>query len=147
MGFSRQEYWSGLPCPPPGDLPDPGIELKSPALQVDSLQTEPPGPSSCKNPKMLMWEPASVHQLLYCATTLFQVLCFQIKNVFFTFCVGFFIYYLCEKYYKPITVQYYTNCVSWVPRLTLLTCKQSGFMNTLLEWNSFICRGLIVYSK
>ena len=35
MGFSRQEYWSGLPCPPPGDLPDPGIEpasLKSPAL-------------------------------------------------------------------------------------------------------------------
>ena len=29
MGFSRQEYWSGLPCPPPGDLPDPGIELKS----------------------------------------------------------------------------------------------------------------------
>jgi len=30
MGFSRQEYWSGLPCPPPGDLPDPGIELTSP---------------------------------------------------------------------------------------------------------------------
>ena len=40
MGFSRQEYWSGLPCPPPGDLPDPGIEPVSPvalALQVDSL--------------------------------------------------------------------------------------------------------------
>ena len=32
MGFSRQEYWSGLPCPPPGDLPDPGIEPASPAL-------------------------------------------------------------------------------------------------------------------
>ena len=31
MGFSRQEYWSGLPCPPPGDLPDPGIEPRSPA--------------------------------------------------------------------------------------------------------------------
>ena len=42
MGFSRQEYWSGLPCPPPGDLPDPGIELispVSPASQVDSLTT------------------------------------------------------------------------------------------------------------
>jgi len=41
MGFSRQEYWSGLPCPPPGDLPDPGIEPTStvaPAFQVDSLQ-------------------------------------------------------------------------------------------------------------
>ena len=40
MGFSRQEYWSGLPCLPPGDHPDPGIELVSlvaPALQVDSL--------------------------------------------------------------------------------------------------------------
>ena len=37
MGFSRQEYWSGLPCPPPGDVPDPGIESVSPALQVDSL--------------------------------------------------------------------------------------------------------------
>ena len=37
MGFSWQEYWSGLPLPPPSDLPDPGIEPVSPALQVDSL--------------------------------------------------------------------------------------------------------------
>ena len=43
MGFSRQEYWSGLPCPPPGDLPNPGIELRSPSLQADSLASEPPG--------------------------------------------------------------------------------------------------------
>ena len=43
MGFSRQEYWSGLPCPSPGDLPNPGIELRSPALQADSLPSEPPG--------------------------------------------------------------------------------------------------------
>ena len=46
MGFSRQEYWSGLPCPPPGDLSDPGVEPKSPvspALQVDSLPSEPLG--------------------------------------------------------------------------------------------------------
>ena len=42
-GFSRQEYWSGLPCPPPRDPPDPGIELLSPALQADSFSTEPPG--------------------------------------------------------------------------------------------------------
>ena len=40
MGFSRQEYWSGLPFPSPGDLPDPGIEPRSPALQTDSLLTE-----------------------------------------------------------------------------------------------------------
>ena len=43
MGFFRQEYWSGLPCPPPRDLPEPGIEPRSPALQADSLQSEPPG--------------------------------------------------------------------------------------------------------
>ena len=43
MGFLRQEYWRGLPFPSPGDLPDPGIKPKSPALQADSLLTEPPG--------------------------------------------------------------------------------------------------------
>ena len=43
MGFSRKEYWSGLPCPPPGDLPNPGVEPRSPALQADSLPAEPPG--------------------------------------------------------------------------------------------------------
>ena len=37
LGLSRQEYWSGLPCPPPGDLPDPGVEPASPALWADSL--------------------------------------------------------------------------------------------------------------
>ena len=43
MGFSRQGYWSGLPFPSPGDLPDPGTKPGSPALQADSLQSEPPG--------------------------------------------------------------------------------------------------------
>ena len=54
MGFSRQEYWSGLPCPPPGDLPDPGIELtslKSPALAGGFFTTD------------ATWE---AHILLYC---------------------------------------------------------------------------------
>ena len=43
MGFSRQEYWSGLPYPSPGDFPDPGIEPGSPTLQADALLSEPPG--------------------------------------------------------------------------------------------------------
>ena len=43
MGFSRQEYWSGLPFPSPGYLPNPGIEPRSPALQADALPSEPPG--------------------------------------------------------------------------------------------------------
>ena len=43
MGFSRQECWSGLPFPSPGDLRDPGVEPRSPALQADALPSEPPG--------------------------------------------------------------------------------------------------------
>ena len=43
MGFLMQEYWSGLPCPHPGDLPNPVIERKYPALQANSLRSEPPG--------------------------------------------------------------------------------------------------------
>ena len=43
MGFSRQEYWSGLPFPSPGNLPNPGIKPRSPALQADALISEPPG--------------------------------------------------------------------------------------------------------
>ena len=43
MEFCRQEYWSGLPFPSPGDLPDPGIKPRSPTLQPDALPSEPPG--------------------------------------------------------------------------------------------------------
>ena len=43
LGFPRQQYWRGLPFPPTGDLPDPGIEPGSPALRADSLPSEPPG--------------------------------------------------------------------------------------------------------
>ena len=43
MGFSRQEYWSGLPLPSPRDLPNPGIEPGSPAMQADPIPSEPPG--------------------------------------------------------------------------------------------------------
>ena len=46
MGIPRQEYWSGLPCPPPGDLSDPGVEPGSPALAGGFFTTEPPGKSS-----------------------------------------------------------------------------------------------------
>ena len=55
MEFPRQEYWNGLPFPSPGDLPDPGIEPGSPALQTDSLPSGPPGklpPYSCLGSKL-----------------------------------------------------------------------------------------------
>ena len=58
MEFSRQEYWNGLPFPPPGDLPNPGIELTSPALAGRFFTTEPPGKpqqSVYGNPKILIY--------------------------------------------------------------------------------------------
>ena len=53
MGFSRQEYWSGLPFPSPGDPPDPGIKPRSPAFQADTLPSEPPG-----KPPEISWHEA-----------------------------------------------------------------------------------------
>ena len=78
-GFSRQEYWSGLPCPPPGDLPNPRIEPRSPALQVDSLLSEPPGKS--KNTGVgslsLLWGIFLTQELnpdlLHCRQILYQL--------------------------------------------------------------------------
>ena len=55
MGFSRQEYWSGLPFPSPGDLPDPGVEPRSPALEADALTSEPPGKPRRKLRNFLIW--------------------------------------------------------------------------------------------
>jgi len=54
MGFSRQEYWSGLLFPSPGDLPDQGIEPGSPALEADTLASEPPGKPSKRPPNRSM---------------------------------------------------------------------------------------------
>ena len=58
VGFSRQEYWSGLPFPSPGDLPEPSIESGSPSLQADTLPSEPPGKS------ILMREKHKLHYYL-----------------------------------------------------------------------------------
>ena len=55
MGFSRQEHWSGLPFPSPGDLPDPGIEPRSPTLQADSLPSEPAWKLCRKNSREPCW--------------------------------------------------------------------------------------------
>ena len=60
MEFFRSEYWSGKPFPSPGDLPNPGIELRSPALQADSLPAEPQG-----NPKNTGVSSLSYLQLIF----------------------------------------------------------------------------------
>ena len=53
MGFSRQDYWSGLPFPSPEDLPNPGAEHRSPTLWADVLPSEPPGNSNAKTSKSM----------------------------------------------------------------------------------------------
>ena len=78
-GFSRQKYWSEFPCSPPGDLPNPGIKPRFPALQADSLPAEPPG-----KPKNTRVGSLSLHQwifptqelnrdLLHCRWILYQL--------------------------------------------------------------------------
>ena len=61
MGFSRQEYWSGLPCPPPADLPNPGTKPGSLALQADSLPSEP---GRKPQPKVFMYFPSQIKTVL-----------------------------------------------------------------------------------
>ena len=66
MAFSRQEYWSGLPFPSPEDLPDPGIEPRSPTLQADTLPSEPPGKPTKKGPnKHPMFSAGTLKVLTY----------------------------------------------------------------------------------
>ena len=67
IGFSRQEYWSRLPCPPPGDLPNPGVKPRSPALQADCLPSEPlgkPCPSLVFSNYEITYHLCSEHQLV-----------------------------------------------------------------------------------
>ena len=71
MELSRQKYWSGLPFPSPEDLPNPGIEFGSPALQADSLPSEPPGKpllSAFYVPDIVLM---TLHALLYSTFLIF----------------------------------------------------------------------------
>ena len=90
MGFFRQEYWSGVPFPPPGELSDPGIEPGSPALQADSLPSEPPGKLDPTGEEMgilpvcvLILQP-----LLFCSA-LVSVLLFLIKPGYRSLLTGY----------------------------------------------------------
>ena len=79
MGFSRQEYCSGLSCPPLGDLPNPRIKLRSPALQADSLPSEPPGkPKNTGEGSLCLLQGSFLIQelnwgLLHCRWILYQL--------------------------------------------------------------------------
>ena len=69
MEFSRQEYSSELPFPSPGDLPDPGIEPRSPALQADSLPSEPPGKLSAQLSSVQLLSRSTLCDFMDCSTS------------------------------------------------------------------------------
>ena len=79
--FSRQAYWSGLPFPSPGDLPNPGIKPRSPALQADTLPSQPPGKLLAAVLGQPEGKPASSVQLFYLLWTDF----YSLMSLFFFF--------------------------------------------------------------
>ena len=103
MGFPREEYWSGLPCPPPGHPPNPGMETRSPTLQADSLLSEPPATKSLQlcstlydpidssppgssipgilQARILEWEMYFYCLYFYCLTNKY----YEVLNIIFTF--------------------------------------------------------------
>ena len=97
MGFSRQGYWSGLPFPSPGDLPDPGIDPTSPALPAGLFTTAPPGKPMCICSFQQIWEISS-H---YCFKCNFYLLLLEVVLqftdvlfvcfLFFSLCVSFWV--------------------------------------------------------
>ena len=124
-GFFRQD-WSGLPFPSPGDLPDRGIKLGSPALQADSLPSEPLGKPCCT-------------VLLYFS----RYSTIRLKMSIFVFYVLFV-----WKYYEPLTVKYYVvSCASWVPRLTLLDLQTNWTWEYALGTELIRSRGPTVSSS
>ena len=95
-GLSRQKYWSGLPCPPPRGLPNPGIEPRSPTLQADSLPAEPQGKPSVDLYSSLILS-SHLHNILFNPLVIFTYYIFHSKNFFFKqvsfiFIVSYFIF-------------------------------------------------------
>ena len=89
MEFSRQEYWSGLPFPSPGDLPNPGTEPGSPALQANSLPFEPPG-------KHTLLVGMKTEQCAYCSTASFLILTLYYSWIKYNLWENCLMYYLCK---------------------------------------------------
>ena len=116
--LSRQDYWSGLPCPPLGDLPDPGMEPTS-ALQVDSLPTEPPGKPIlvvC----VLSLSVVYLEHTLYDVNPKFIETCFMDKATVYlgkySICIlKEYIFCCCWMgYYINVYLVKLTDCVAWV---------------------------------
>ena len=98
--FARQECWSGLPFPSPGDLPDPGIEPWSPTLQADALPSEPPGKRKQSKPHPIVIESWLCNAFIL-SYTIFKVLIQNLKIISlpYFYVIYFYVYsYLIDLY-------------------------------------------------
>ena len=140
MGLSRQEYWSGLPCPPSGDLPNPGIEPRSPTLQADSLPSQPPGKP--KNTGVVAYpfsrqsfQPRNqtevsgtaggffTRYVIYMSLSLFTSLCVKISRSVHVAANGIIsVFSMAEKYS--------TVCVRYIHHILLIQSSVSGYLGS-----------------
>ena len=125
MEFSRQEYWSGLPFPPPGDLPNPGIKPRSPALQADSLPSEPPGKPCEMNTILkflrMMWEKSHPFILINNISTVETKPILHEKHQHF-----------CVKQHKVQILKYYVFSHQNDQSNILNTFKNTGYFHTYM---------------
>ena len=104
MGFSRQEYWGGLPFPSPGDLSNPGIEPWSPTLEADALTSEPPGKlhlliSWLQSPSAMILEPQNIKSAT--VSTVSPSICHEVgpEAIIFVFC-----WVLSQLFHSPLSL-------------------------------------------
>ena len=131
MGFSRQKYWRGLPFPSPGDLPDPGIEPRSPTLQADVLTSEPPGkPQRDFRTEHFLQAPIKKVSQIYKTNDQRILPCGFNSTVFFKKCLWLYIFYLCKfpPFYWDIIDMY--HCI---------VCKVYSIMVWLMYIANLFC--------
>ena len=122
MGFSRQEYWNGLPCPPPGDLPDPGIKpksLRSPALPGGSLPLVPLELYKCMSPLYLFYEKYQVSHVLY-----------HVEHLALS---SFGFYHVCSVSWRAFHVNTYRSSTYLSKRHLVFYQKGRGFHSSLMS--------------
>ena len=118
-GFSRQEYWSGLSCPPPRDLPNPGMEPRSPALQTFPLPSEPPGkPTNTGVGSLSLLQAIFPTQesnwcILHCRWILYQLVPGRPPESFWCFFFFFFLFFWFEHMTLMVYISLLLNIVIW----------------------------------
>ena len=135
MGFSRQVYWSGQPLPSPGDLPDPGIESGSPALQADSLPSEPPR-EVLRNTRLVKIS-KELPSVQYVFTKFWEVKCLCIKSRIFQ--MFRFQYHKWYKVKNVLSIQFHKK-ESFTSAVSDLQMHWKEFKGEGQEWGT-LCPG------